>query len=566
VSAKALKTRPGAAPAVRERPVHPWLEETASIVGFFVYLLILKSFFLPLFIIPTGSMAETLYGAHVLHTCPNCGIEYAVSWPADNRPPRVMECPNCRWRQYYAPPAAVRAQLHPDEVLPSPPRRISGDRISVHGWNYDRPQSRADGLGPARWDVVVFKVPKDGQTNYIKRLIGLPGERIELIDGDLFVNDRLARKTRDAQRSLWFPYFNQDYRPCRPAPRALLHFDPRRSEPIQWGSFNPRWVALDRDAPWSGLQTRVIRFDGAAGDRSEIQFVTGPDQPLEPGLIQDTYGYNPPLSDPLLDRPFSDNHRKTRVPQIVTDVRLSAEIEIAAAGPDGYVEFLTANGEHRFYACLRADGELSLQHGSGQEDARQIWGRCRVPIRDGPIRLAIGHVDGTVVVEVDGQAVLESTPTQYEITPDLARERGRTKTSPLLRIAARNVRAAFRHLLIERDVHYTNDGYSEEGPGYGVEGHPITLRSGEYFVLGDNSPSSLDARFSFASFDRQGRREDPVGPHLKEAWSRGAYRPGTVPADQMIGPAFFVYWPGFLPLSPQGPNLLPDLGRARWIR
>ena len=30
----------------------------------------------------------------------------------------------------------------------------------------------------------------------------------------------------------------------------------------------------------------------------------------------------------------------------------------------------------------------------------------------------------------------------------------------------------------------------------------------------------------------------------------------------MIGRAFFVYWPGFLPLTAQGPNLLPDLGRA----
>ena len=83
----------------------PWPEQWASFIGFFVYLLILKSFFLPLFIIPTGSMAETLYGAHAMHTCPNCGTEYAVGWqqPPDGGDARaayhpVVQCPNCRWR------------------------------------------------------------------------------------------------------------------------------------------------------------------------------------------------------------------------------------------------------------------------------------------------------------------------------------------------------------------------------------------------------------------------------------------------------------------------------------
>ena len=41
-------------------------------------------------------------------------------------------------------------------------------------------------LGPKRWDVVVFKDPEDGDTNFIKRLLGLPGELLELIDGDVY--------------------------------------------------------------------------------------------------------------------------------------------------------------------------------------------------------------------------------------------------------------------------------------------------------------------------------------------------------------------------------------------
>ena len=41
---------------------------------------------------------------------------------------------------------------------------------------------------PIRGDVVVFKTPTDNRTDYIKRLIGMPGDLIQFIDGDLFIN------------------------------------------------------------------------------------------------------------------------------------------------------------------------------------------------------------------------------------------------------------------------------------------------------------------------------------------------------------------------------------------
>lgn len=43
-----------------------------------------------------------------------------------------------------------------------------------------------------RGDVVVFRYPRNLNKNYIKRLIGLPGEKIELRDGKLYVNDEFA--------------------------------------------------------------------------------------------------------------------------------------------------------------------------------------------------------------------------------------------------------------------------------------------------------------------------------------------------------------------------------------
>ncbi|GAB4576286.1 MAG: signal peptidase I [Rhodothalassiaceae bacterium] len=51
---------------------------------------------------------------------------------------------------------------------------------------------------PKRGDVVVFKLPRDGKSDYIKRVIGLPGDRIQMVEGVLFINGQPVRKERVA--------------------------------------------------------------------------------------------------------------------------------------------------------------------------------------------------------------------------------------------------------------------------------------------------------------------------------------------------------------------------------
>ena len=55
---------------------------------------------------------------------------------------------------------------------------------------------RIFGSEPNRGDIVVFRLPKDDSTDYIKRVIGLPGDRIQMKEGLLYINDKPVKRER----------------------------------------------------------------------------------------------------------------------------------------------------------------------------------------------------------------------------------------------------------------------------------------------------------------------------------------------------------------------------------
>ena len=87
------------------------------------------------------------------------------------------------------------------------PTLLIGDRIFVSKYSYGYSKHsfpfspnfsnmRFFSKIPERGDLVVFKTPADNRTDYIKRLIGLPGDTIQFINGNLIINEKKIKRIK----------------------------------------------------------------------------------------------------------------------------------------------------------------------------------------------------------------------------------------------------------------------------------------------------------------------------------------------------------------------------------
>jgi len=500
-------------------------ETIESIIIAFILAFVFRAFIVEAYRIPTGSMAPTLYGAHQQTRCPDCGYDYAFE--IQQRPPRITVCPNCKW--------LVRtSSLTKDGVL----QVDGGDRILVMKLGYelaDMFPSLKSSLGPNRWDVVVFKNPSNPDVNFIKRLIGLPGEKIELVDGDVYVNDKIARKTDIAKKSLWMLVYDNDYLPTRRGDRV----DPRDL---------PGWVAVDKTPLW-GTSGRVLTFRGNEKNQSGAVEFNGP--------IHDFYGYDDP------DMQAAGRH------YVVSDVKLEFMLNVNKG--EGEFDLVLSKRDDVFIARIDTQGKAKLlrttrsDYLSGKANPTVLMENSFPAISpESPRIVRFENLDYRVQLAIDDHVVLQTTDAQYSPNIKKLRYAPVENNSPIVRVSAKNIDLELWHVSLMRDIYYRfvqiqtpTDIYNPlQGKlGHGVAGNAIQLGPADYYVLGDNSPESMDSRLWYE-----------VGPHLTKAYNDGRYQIGTVPADQMVGEAFFVYWPAWLRILQSGLPIVPNVGEMRFIR
>ncbi len=527
-------------------------EIVSALVMAFGMAFVFRAFALEAFLIPTGSMAPTLLGAHVRARSLTTGVDWPVGPWEFSDAERTIASPV---QGSEASPVIVH------DPRTGPPgrgltlrlanqRAEAGDRIFVFKYLYSV-------FEPRRWDVVVFKYPQDPSENYVKRLVGLPGEQIAMVDGDVFSRPgslaasdtgaswagegwRIARKSERTQRALWQTIYDS---------RVVARYAAENTY-SPWAREGRGWKPEASGIAGEGIEPLTLRWD----------------TDLWP--ITDFLSYNENREDvaiasAFMQFPASDLSMRAVVRAQGPGLRAAAEIEAR-----GFV----------FRGEVDARGARVRMRPANEPDAWQELDAGGRPgmLTPGAFReIEFWHVDQALWLFVDGRLVAGG-PSRgaYEWGPaervrrvtnasldDLTRARGNPLSNTGRYWPARprwvfdGAPFAASSLRIARDIYYRADtypaGHSEAGaPALGT--HPSSspvLGSQQYFVAGDNSASSSDSRLWDA-------------PH---PWVRAEFRHasmGIVPRELLVGKAFLVYFPS---IQRHGRVPVVDFGRMRFI-
>ncbi len=501
-----------------------------AFVSLFVAVLLFRTFAAEGYMISTGSMAPCLLGFHKRVVCPTCHITFpfGTAYDTDEDPDSETMaasrsravCPNC-------------GQTGID--ISDVPRN-HGDQLLVNKQAFLY-------ASPKRWDVVVFRNPAHPTEAYVKRAVGLPGERIQIAGGDIVVDGQIVRKTYRQQVATRILVHDHAFRPAKDdgfephwqavdAPNDGIE----RAKPLSWSTTNKSfvfrggevrrpekdplaWVEYhhwirsggqqDTSVPlahWpedvdvASVPAAGLRYDPK---RSEFS-VTGAlpkeiarqllemssDEAFRSAVrelyaeshivaVTDEYGYNP-----------AD---EAGTPNPVRDLMISARIAIQGGSGEFVIEL--TNGATVFsvvFDVIRREVRLftdPLLEGMALNSPSSGLGPKSDPVASASWPNSLGNDGGTIevslfdkqlLIAIDGKPLMDPWP--FELPADVQPPR-----IPI-RFGARGVDIKVSQLKLYRDIYYT-DSRSRHAVN-----RPYELHDDEFFVLGDNSPVSHDSR------------------------------------------------------------------------
>lgn len=559
-------------------------ETVESLVIAFTLALLFRAFEAEAFVIPTGSMAPTLMGRHKDLDCSECDFNFQAGASREEddqshtlrtelgRVNREIErlrrlaadssagvqqrdvaqqqvtdleapggklsvlqmrlagkmiasatCPNCgnvmKLIEGEGPSVTYDARY------PS----YNGDRILVDKFAYDFRE-------PNRWDVIVFKYPEGANTNYIKRLVGLPNELVSIAGGDIWTSrdgqpSTIARKPPHVMQAMLQVVHDSNF------PASFMQTEGWPSAWTDWADTsvwksekNRRQFTATCSAGQSA-SLRYQRFNPTSDDWKEVRLGMGVRKGVTPKLIKDFQAYN----------------AISQGGHWVGD--LAVECTLESKADSGLIVLdLVDGGQQHFCSIDLADGTANLVAASG------VTAVATTPIRGkGSWEVMFTNVDDELRLFVDKKLMPTATPVAWgsEIKKESTRDPilevvqpGSTVPSDLapagITVKAEDepVAVVVSSIKILRDIFYIGAvGFGRRGE---IRDEPILefpLEADQFFVLGDNSAASKDGRL----------------------WIDVHY----VDRRLLLGRAISIVWPHMVPASRHVTVTLPVLGELR---
>ena len=357
-----------------------------------------------------SSMVPTVRGSYVSAVCPQCqsaftvGAEFAAETP-------LVDCPHCREQRLPLAGLAIHR----------------GDRLWIDRTAFERRR-------PHRGEVVVLRNPHDGSQLCVKRVVGLPGETVELKHGDVWINRRPWVKTLAQQRAV----------------RQFVHRETERTL---------RWHAND-SAKW--------RWSGSGWELD-------PNQETPWHWLRYVHQDGKPVTDDV-----SHNAGLSRRLNLVSDFALSAKLKVRGGGQ---LALDVNDGRQTLRVTLvLPEGKMSLAANGRLLHTAVLSAESRGKLARGAVLLELSNFDRHLLLAIGSRVELSHPLT--DASPPLG-------TKGPLAVGAAGLQVTLGELTVYRDIHYSRQAVGEV---YDAESAGLRLGSGEYYLLGDNSPISLDSR------------------------------------------------------------------------